>query len=118
MSRQETAIVGAIDRRRERASARDERTARQRALQARADAVIACQIGELPANDHADFSEFLAASVRRHLVIHHGEPSAASILSREAAKASEHLLTRRVAQATAEQAFAHLTRAANDRGQG
>lgn len=116
MSRQETAIVGSIDRRRERASAREERTARQKALQARADALIACQIGELPANDHADFSECLAMSVRRHLNTHHGEPSAAAILSREAARASENLLNRRVASAAAEHAFARLTSAANDRG--
>lgn len=111
MSRQESVIISRIDRRRERADAREERTARQRALQSRADAIVACQIAELPANDHADFSECLAASVREHLIRHHGEPSAASILSREAYEAGRNILPRKIAAAEAERLFA---KAAND----
>lgn len=113
MSRNERIIVDRMDRRRERTETRDERTARRAALQARADAVVSCQIGELPANDHADFSECLAASLRRHLVQHHGEPSAASILSREAYEAGKNILPRKVPRAEAERLFAQ---AANDRG--
>lgn len=114
MNRHEDFAVGAIDRRRERAESRDQRTARRSALQARAGALLACEIANLPANDHLDFSEALAASVRVQLVRLHGEPSAASILSREAYEAGKNILPRKVALARAEQL---LTRAANDEGQ-
>ncbi|SFS42562.1 hypothetical protein [Brevundimonas viscosa] len=113
MSRQESLIIGRIDRRRERADAREERTARQKALQARADSLILSEIGTLPANDHADFSECLAASIRANLVRLHGEPSAASILSREAYEAGKNILPRKVMLAEAARLFA---KPANDGG--
>lgn len=105
MSRNETLIIGRIDRRRERTSVKEERTARQKALQARADSLILSEIGTLPANDHADFSECLAASVRANLVRLHGEPSAASILSREAYEAGKNILPAKIAAAGAERLF-------------
>lgn len=114
MSRAEDRIIGSIDRRRERAVTREDRTSRRAALQARADAVVACEIGQLPANDHADFSEAMAASLRLHLIKHHGEPCAATILSREAGIAGRDILPRKIAAAAAEQAFSKLTKAAND----
>lgn len=113
MSRNERIIVDRMDRRRERTETRDERTARRAALQARADSFIACQIGELPECDRADFTECMTASLRRHLVAHHGEPSAASILSREAYEAGRNILPRKIARAEAERLF---TQAANDGG--
>lgn len=115
MNGKEGWLAERIDRRRERADAREERTARQRALQARADSLILSEIGNLPANDHADFSECLAASVRANLVRLHGEPSAASILSREAYEAGKNILPRKVALADAERLF---RTAANDGGEG
>lgn len=113
MSRNESLIIGRIDRRRERTSVKEERTARQKALQARADSLILSEIGTLPANDHADFSECLAAAIRANLVRLHGEPSAASILSREAYEAGKNILPRKVALAEAERLF---RAAANDGG--
>lgn len=111
MSRNESIIIGRIDRRRERAEAKDERTARAKALQARADAVVACETGNLPANDHPAFAECLAASIRVQLVKHHGAASAASILSREAYEAARDILPRKIAAAEAERLF---MKAAND----
>lgn len=113
MSRREDFLAEKIDRRRERADAREERTARQKALQARADSLILSEIGCLPANDHADFSECLAASIRANLVRLHGEPSAASILSREAYEAGKNILPRKIALADAARYFA---KPANDGG--
>lgn len=113
MTARERHIVGAIDRRRERAEAKEERTSRQRALEARADSIVACEIGEIPANDHPAYSECLAASIRRRLVKIHGPVSAASILSREAYEAGRDILPRKIAQAEAERLF---VKAANDGG--
>lgn len=115
MTARENHIVGAIDRRRERAEAKESRTARQRALEARADSFIACEIGEVPANDHPAYSECLSASIRRQLVKVHGPVTAASILSREAYEAGRDIMPRKIAQVEAERLFA---KAANDGGEG
>lgn len=105
-------IIGRLDRRRERAEKSAERTARTRALEARAASLLLAEIAELPAHEQADFAEHLAAAVRAQLVIHHGEASAASILSREAYEAGKNILPRKVALAEAERLFAKG--AAND----
>lgn len=116
MSARENFVVERIDRRREREQTRDQRTARQKTLAARADSFIACEIGELPVEDQADYAQALAASVRVHLVALHGAPCAASILGQQSYEAARDILPRKVAAAAAEQAFAKLT-AANDRGE-
>ena len=110
MSARENFMAERIDRRREHDTARDQRTARQKTLEARADAFIGCELGEMPEGDRADYARFLAASVRRNLVTLIDAPSAAAIMSREAYEASKDILPRKIAQARAEQLFA-----ANDR---
>lgn len=114
MSRVENRINDSIDRRRERQSSRDERTARQKVLEARADAMIACEVMELPECDRADFARFLTAAVRVQLVTLYDAPGAAAILSQQSYEAAKDILPRKVALARAEQLF---TQAANDRGQ-
>ena len=111
--RNERIIIDRIDRRRERADAREERTARQRVLEARADALIACEVTELPECDRADFMRFLAASVRVQLVTLYDAPGAAAILSQQSYEAGRDILPRKIALARAEQLF---TKAANDGG--
>jgi hypothetical protein len=111
-NRNERIMVDKIDRRRERASEREHRTARQKVLEARADALIACEVQELPEDDRADFTRFLSAAVRRHLVTLYDAPGAAAILARDAYEAGRDILPRKVAVARAEQLF---TKAANDR---
>lgn len=116
MNRRENLMVEHLDRGRERSSAKQERTARQRELQAQADALVALGMGKVANDDHGDFTECLAGAVRAALVRAHGEPSAASILSKQAYEAGRNILPRKVALARAEQVFA---RAANDeRGEG
>lgn len=109
--RNERVIVDRIDRRREHEQARVDRTARQKALDLRADSLIRCELGELPEDDRADFAESLAEAVRVQLVAFHGAPSAASILSRQSYEAARDILPRKVAQARAEQLFSKV---AND----
>lgn len=111
MSRREAYIVDRIDRRREHEQSRLDRTARQKALHTRADALIRCEIGELPEDDRADFSEALAEAVRVQLVAFHGAPSAASILSKQSYEAGREILSGRVAKARADQLFGKV---AND----
>jgi 5'-deoxynucleotidase YfbR-like HD superfamily hydrolase len=113
MTNREDFLADRIDRRRETADARDQRTARQKTLEARADAFIACEIAELPETDRADYARFLAGSLRVQLVKLIDQPSAATILSREAYEASKGILPAKIARARAEQLFA-----ANDRGPG
>lgn len=113
--RNERVLVDRIDRRRERADARDERTARQKVLEARAGALIACEVMEMPESDRADFARFLTAAVRVQLITLFDAPGAAAILSREAYEAGRDILPRKVALARAEQ---HFTQAANDREAG
>lgn len=115
MTRREDFLVGKIDRTRERQESKDARAARQAALQERASALLLCEIANLPANDHADFSECLAVATRLQLVRLHGEQTAAVILSREAGVAGRNLLPRKIAAAEAERLFAKV---ANDRGEG
>lgn len=112
-NRNERVLVDKIDRRRERDSERETRTARQKVLEARADALIACEIQEMPEDDRADFARFLSAAVRRQLVVLVDAPGAAAILARDAYEAGRDILPRKVAVARAEQLF---TKAANDRG--
>lgn len=110
----QTWMVERIDRRREHEQAREDRTARQKALAARAASLIAAEIGELPAEDQGDFAERLAAAVRVHLVALHGAAPASSMLGKQAYEAARDILPRKIASAAAEQAFARLTKPAND----
>ncbi|KQW79733.1 hypothetical protein [Brevundimonas sp. Root1279] len=114
MSRNERVIVEKIDRRREREQSRVDRTARQKALDARAASLVACEIIDLPEEDRADFAQSLAGAVRVQLMALHGNPTASSILSREAYEAGRDILPRKVAAAEAERLFARLPKAAND----
>lgn len=116
MSARERMLVESIDRRRERASVKEERTARQKALQVRADTSLASDLETLPETDHEDYVEALAVSVRVQLVRLVGEPSAASILSQQAYEAGKNILHRKVARAEAERVFRKLPVAANDGG--
>lgn len=113
MSRREAYIVDRIDRRREHEQARVDRTARQKALDLRADSLIRCEIGELSEEDRADFAESLAEAVRVQLVAFHGAPTAASILSKQSYEAGRDILPGKVAMARAEQVF---RKPANDGG--
>ena len=114
MSGREKYLVERIDRRREHEQAREDRTARHKALAARASSLIAAEIGELPAEDQADFAECLGAAVRVHLVALHGAAPASSMLGKQAYEAARDILPRKIASAAAEHAFARLTKAAND----
>lgn len=105
MNRREDFAIETIDRSRERASSRDARSARSKALDARAASLIACDLAELPADDRADYAERLAIASRIHLVIHQGEASAAAILSREAYEAGRNLMPRTDAKAEAGRVF-------------
>ncbi|MFC7378249.1 hypothetical protein [Brevundimonas sp. GCM10030266] len=106
-------MVERLDRGRERASVKEDRTARQRELQAQADALIALGMGKVANDDHAYFTECLAGSMRAVLVLVHGEPSAASLLSKQAYEAGRNILPQKLARARAEQVFAQV---ANDKG--
>ena len=107
----ENFVIDRIDRRRECSDNRDQRTARQKSLEARAAALISCAVAELPADDRADFCRSLATAVRIKLVAHTDAPGAAACMSREAYEAARDILPRKIALARAEQLFA-----ANDRG--
>ena len=110
MNARQNFLAERIDRRREHDTARDQRTARQKTLEARADAFIACEVAEMPECDREDYTRFLAASVRRKLVALVDAPGAAAVLSREAYEAARGILPAKIARARAEQLFA-----ANDR---
>lgn len=112
-NRNERIVIDRIDRRRERQSDREQRSARQKVLEARADALVACEVQEMPEEDRADFARFLSAAVRRQLVTLYDAPGAAAILARDAYEAGRDILPRKVAVARAEQLF---TKAANDGG--
>jgi hypothetical protein len=88
MNRRETYAVERIDRSREHAAATEARTARTRALEDRAVAYVRLGLAMLPDVDRPAFVKMLASVIRRHLVEHHGETAAASILSSEAGKAN------------------------------
>ncbi|WP_420478255.1 hypothetical protein [Brevundimonas sp. FT23028] len=113
MNSAENIAIERLDRKREVPAAKAARTARQRELQAQADALVALGMGKIANDDHGDFTECLARAVRAALVRAHGEPSAASILSKQAYEAGRNILPRKLALARAEQVFA---RAANDGG--
>lgn len=116
MNRRADFLAERIDRRREHEQARTERTARQKTLEARASAFIACEVAELPEDDRPDFVQSLAAAIRVQLVALHGAAPASSILGQQAYEAARGILPRVIAKASADQAFARLTSAANDRG--
>ena len=106
MSAREDFLAERIDRRRENGAAREQRTARQKTLEARADAFVACELGELPAADRADYARFLAGSLRAQLVHLIDRPSAAAIMAREAYEAGKGIMPSRIAQARAEELLA------------
>jgi hypothetical protein len=88
MNRRETYAVERIDRSREHAAATEARTARTYALEHRASKCLAGEMEALPEIDRPPFVKMLASVIRGHLVEHHGETAAASILSSEAGKAN------------------------------
>lgn len=112
-NRNETFVIGKIDRRRERAEVTAERNARWKALEAYASSLITCEVGNRPEEDRAAFVTALAAAVRAQLVLHHGQVGAASILSREAHEAGRDILPRTMA---VREAAALFQRPANDDG--
>lgn len=91
MNRRETFVVGNIDRRREHAGAKQARSARTKALEARARHVLARAVEELPDDERPVFVENLARAMRSLLLIYHGEVTAASILAREAGAATMYM---------------------------
>lgn len=105
MNRREDFAIETIDRSRERASSRDARSARSKALDARAASLIGTDLAAIPDHERADYAERLAIASRIHLVIHQGEASAAAILSREAYEAGRNLMPRTDAREAADRAF-------------
>ncbi|MEH6697219.1 MAG: hypothetical protein V7672_00825 [Brevundimonas sp.] len=113
MNRRETAVIGKIDRGKERAEVTEQRNARWKALEARASSLVTAEIGELPEDDRPAFATALASAIRAQLVMLHGPVPACSILSREASQAGRDILPRKIAAAEAERLFA---KASNDGG--
>jgi hypothetical protein len=105
MNRREDFAIETIDRSKERASSRDARSARSKALDARAASLIGTHLAAIPDHERADYAEKLVIASRIHLVIHQGEASAAAILSREAYEAGRNLMPRTDARDKAGQAF-------------
>lgn len=113
MSRAENFIIGQMDRRRERESAKAERTARDKALEDKARDLIAEAFHNLTPAEQADFLKDLIAAGREKLVALVDAPGTAAFLSQQAYEAGRDILPRRIARATAEQLF---SKAANEDG--
>lgn len=115
MSRAEAFAADRLDRSREREEAKQERTARSRHLEERARAYVLCEIGEMPAEDRAEYACAMTRALAAQLVLLKDAPFAVAFLGKEAGLIGRGIMPRQTAHEAAERVF--QPKAANDGGE-